>query len=116
MIQFYGYDKCSTCVKAKKFLSSTGKDFKFTDITLQPPPKTLLKSILGSGRYDLKALFNKSGEMYRSLNMKDKIKTISESEALDLLASNGRLVKRPLISDGKNYIVGYDEAGMKDLK
>lgn len=116
MIQFYGYDKCSTCVKAKKFLSGRGKDFKFTDITVQPPSRTFLKAILDSGQYEMKSLFNTSGEVYRSMNMKEKVKTMTDTDILDLLASNGRLIKRPIVSDGKNHVVGFDETRLKDLK
>ncbi len=109
MIKFYGYDKCSTCIKAKKLLTSKGIKFEDIDITTNPPAKDLLNQILDSGKYDLKALFNKSGQMYREMNMKDKINIMSKEELLDLLSKNGRLVKRPVISDGKQHCVGYDE-------
>jgi arsenate reductase len=109
MIEFYGYNKCSTCLKAKKTLAKNGVAFDDIDITQNPPSQTLLKKILGEGRYELKDLFNKSGEVYRSLNMKDKLKTMSQSDALALLAKEGKLVKRPIVSNGKTFTVGFDE-------
>lgn len=109
MIKFYGYNKCSTCRKAKQVLEK--KKIKFEDIEIvdNPPAKSLLQAILKSGEYKLSDLFNKSGELYREFNMKDKIKTLSESEALDLLAKHGKLVKRPIVTDGKRATVGFKE-------
>ena len=109
MLKFYGYNKCGTCQKAKKFLAGKKIAFNDIDITEKPPAKTVLKSILKSGEYSIKDLFNKSGVQYRELNMKDKIKVLSEAQLLDMLASNGRLVKRPIVTDGKSYSVGFKE-------
>jgi arsenate reductase (glutaredoxin) len=109
MIKFYGYNKCSTCQKAKKYLLSKKMTFNDLDITETPPTKTVLKSILKTGEYTLKDLFNKSGVQYRELNMKEKIKVMTEAELIDLLASNGKLVKRPIVTDGKRYSVGFKE-------
>ena len=109
MIRFFGYDKCSTCRTAKKFLQARKVNFEDLDITVSPPPKSLLQSILKSGWYGLRDLLNRSGEMYRALNMKEKVARLSEDEILDLLAKHGKLVKRPLISDGKRHTVGFDE-------
>jgi arsenate reductase len=114
VLTFYGYDKCSTCRKAKALLTKRGIAFKDIDITTAPPPKATLSAILKSDEYALAALFNKSGEQYRTLNMKEKIKTLSESEALTLLSGNGRLIKRPIVSDGKRFTVGFDEKRFTD--
>jgi len=115
MIQFYGYNKCSTCVKAKKLLSSSGADFADIDITINPPPADLLEDILKYGEYELKDLFNKSGQMYRELNMKEKMNQLSKAELIDLLAKNGRLVKRPIIVNGRKYSVGFAEHKIKQV-
>lgn len=112
-IVFYGYDKCDTCRKARSLLQKRGTAFSLVNITISPPPVALLKKILSSGGYSLKDLFNKSGEMYRSLNMKDKFTTLSESELLDLLAKNGKLVKRPIVTDGTRHTVGFNEEAFK---
>ena len=109
MIRFYGYDGCSTCRKAKKILAQRQVSFEDIDITKNPPPKNLLSAILASGAYMLSELFNRSGQLYRELNMKEKLKTMSEAELLDLLAKHGRLVKRPLVTDGKTTTIGLDE-------
>jgi len=110
MITFYGYKKCSTCRKAEKSLESQGIRYTFCDITEAPPSKTALKKILTQSGVPLKKLFNTSGEQYKLLGIKDKIATLSEAEALALLAGNGRLIKRPLVTDGTHATVGYDDA------
>ncbi len=109
MITFYGYDKCGTCRKAEAILKSRGIAYTKIDVTTHPPPAALLKAILKAGDYKLGDLFNRSGEQYRQLNMKDKLKAMSEADAVALLAKNGRLVKRPIVTDGKNATVGFDE-------
>lgn len=113
MIVFYGYDGCATCRKAKAWLRAAGKPFKDIDITATAPSKTVLQAILRSGRYQLGDLFNRSGEMYRRLGMKNKLKTLSEAQALALLSQQGRLVKRPIVTDGTRHTVGFDEATMQ---
>jgi arsenate reductase len=114
-LTFYGYDKCGTCRKAKQFL--TGKKVTFTDvdITKTPPTKALLTGILKSGDYALKELFNTSGELYRAMDIKSKIGVLSEAELLDLLAKNGKLVKRPVVTDGKRATVGFKEDVFKKI-
>jgi len=109
VITFYGYDKCDTCRKAKKVLVEGGVKFAFVDITLNPPPKRLLKQIVDAGNYKLSDLLNKSGVQYRELNMKDRVKTMTPAEVIALLADNGRLCKRPIVSDGKKHTVGFEE-------
>lgn len=113
MIQFYGYSKCSSCQKAKKFLSANAISFKDIDITEQPPDKSLLKKILNSGEYQLKQLFNTSGQLYREMGIKDKIPTASDGELLELLSRHGKLIKRPVITDGKRHTVGFREEALR---
>lgn len=115
MIQFYGYNKCSTCLKAKKLLNESGIIFKDIDITTNPPSMELLENILKFSDYKLTDLFNKSGQMYRELNMKEKIKNMPELELIKLLSENGKLVKRPVIVNIKKYAVGYDEEKIKQV-
>lgn len=106
MLKFYGYDKCSTCKNAEKFLTAKKINFEKIDITQTAPALTTLKLALSQG-YTLMDLFNKSGVQYRELGMKDKVKTMTDAEALKLLSQNGRLVKRPIVTDGKNITVGF---------
>jgi arsenate reductase len=112
-MKFYGYNKCSTCRKAQKFLDGKKVKYQSIDITETPPPKTVLKKALKTR--ELKKLFNTSGVQYKELNIKDKLKGMTEAQALDLLASNGRLVKRPIAVDGDRVTVGFDEAEYKKV-
>lgn len=112
-MKFYGYNKCGTCRKAKKFLEGKKHTFQDIDITETPPPKTVLKRALKTR--ELKKLFNTSGVQYKELNIKDKLKDMTESQALDLLASNGRLVKRPFVVTQDAITVGFDETEFKKV-
>jgi len=115
MLKFYGYNKCDTCRRAKKWLESKGHKLEEIDITSQPPSlEALRKCIVQSGR-PLKDFLNRSGQQYRALNMKEKVKSLSEAELLKLLAQEGRLLKRPLVTDGKRTSVGFDESEFKSL-
>lgn len=108
MLTFYGYDKCSTCRNAKKWLDSQGIAYKSVDITQQPPSQKLLGDILKKGEYSLKDLFNKSGVLYREMKMKDKLPSMSEADAVKLLSEHGKLCKRPIATDGKKHTVGFN--------
>ncbi len=108
MILFYGYNKCSTCRKAQAYLKQRGIAFKEYDITVTPPSATILQGLLKSGSYQLKELFNRSGELYREMKMAEKLPKMSEQEAVALLSKHGKLVKRPVITDGTKYTVGFD--------
>jgi arsenate reductase len=105
-MKFYGYNKCGTCRKAKKFLEEQNIACTEFDITLNPPPKSVLKKAMQVK--GMKKLFNTSGVQYKELKIKDKIKTMKESAAIDLLAGNGRLIKRPIAIDGDRITVGFD--------
>ncbi len=112
MVKIYGYKKCSTCQQALKFLSSQNIEFTELPIIDQPPTRAELKLMLKclelSGG-SLKNLFNTSGEQYRSLEISQKLKAgLSEAEALGLLASNGKLIKRPFVLAGQRGLVGFN--------
>ena len=108
MLKFYGYAKCSTCRKAKSQLVAMGHTLKEIDIATDPPTKPLLKAILRSGDYQPRDLFNTSGQVYRKLNLKDTVNSMGQDELIELLAGNGMLVKRPVVTDGRRYTVGGD--------
>jgi len=114
MIDFYGYARCDTCRRAQKLLDALGVTYLFIDITEQAPKRAQLAAALKGGRYKLADLCNRSGVQYRELNMKEKLKTLSEAEVLSLLAENGRLCKRPFITDGKCVTVGFDAAVLRE--
>jgi arsenate reductase len=104
VLKFYGYKKCSTCREAEKMLTQKKIAYEFIDVTETPPSAADLGTWFKASGLDIKKLLNTSGEVYRSLGLKDKIKSMTEAEIIALLASQGRLIKRPLISDGKRLL------------
>jgi arsenate reductase len=109
MLEFYQYPKCSTCRNAQKWLEKRHQELRSTDITLTPPGKNELKRILKLSGKKITDLLNKSGEQYRLLNMKEKVKTMTEDQILELLSKNGRLIKRPLVTGGEKATIGFKE-------
>lgn len=111
MLKFYAYQGCSTCRNAKKWLESNGIEFEEIAIRETPPSVNELKQML-KAKSELRALFNVSGMDYRQLGLKDRLPSMSEDEALELLATNGNLVKRPFVLDKTKGIalVGFKEA------
>lgn len=104
----YEYEKCSTCRQALKFLDARKIGYQRVPIVDQPPTMAELKAMLGYTG-DLRKLFNTSGVVYRELGVGEKLKTMSEAEALKLLASNGRLVKRPFVLLKGRGLLGFKE-------
>ena len=107
---FIEYPKCSTCKKAKKWLDE--KQISYTDrhIVEENPTYEELKEWYQKSGMPLKKFFNTSGLLYKELQLKDKLKDMSEEEQLKLLASNGMLVKRPLVVDGDMVLTGFKES------
>ena len=112
-MQFFSYNKCGTCRKAKKILDAYKVSYDEIDITETPPPKSVLKKAIKLK--GMKKLFNTSGEQYKKLRIKDKIGDMTEVQAIELLSSNGRLVKRPIVVDGNRITVGFDEIEYKKI-
>ncbi|MBM7704569.1 arsenate reductase family protein [Metabacillus iocasae] len=106
---FYSYPKCGTCRKAKKWLDDQGLTYEEIHIVENPPTREQIKSYYENSGLELKKFFNTSGQKYRELGVKDKMKTASEDELLDLLASDGMLLKRPLLTNGSKVTVGFKE-------
>lgn len=113
-MKVYAYDKCSTCVKALAYLRGTGRPFDLLPIREQPPTKAELKLMLKGYDGQVSRLFNTSGRDYRSLGLGAKLKTMPLDKALDLLASNGNLVKRPFVLAGNTGAVGFKLKEWKD--
>lgn len=113
MIKLYGYKKCGTCRKAESTLTQAGAKYEFIDITEHPPSAAALKSMAQQAGRDLKKMFNTSGVVYREKNIKALLADMSDAEMLKLLATDGRLIKRPIVTDGKVTTVGFDEAEFK---
>ncbi|WP_251550032.1 arsenate reductase family protein [Neobacillus muris] len=108
-LTFYWYPKCSTCRNAKKWLEGHQLPFEAIHIVENPPSRDELKKLYQKSGLELKKFFNTSGLKYRELGIKDKLKTASEDELLDLLASDGMLIKRPIVTDGNRVTVGFKE-------
>ena len=112
-MKVYSYSKCGTCRNAIKYLEAKKIKFEVFDITENPPSKTVLKSAVKAK--GLQKLFNTSGVQYRELKIKDKLKSMTETQAIDLLASNGRLIKRPIVVDKDKITIGFNADEYKQV-
>lgn len=108
-LTFYWYPKCGTCRNAKKWLDHHQISYQEVHIVENPPSRAELKQLYVKSGLDIKKFFNTSGMKYRELGLKDKVKTASDEELLDILASDGMLIKRPLLTDGDKVTVGFKE-------
>lgn len=107
---FICYPKCSTCKKAEQYLQAKGLSFTVRDIKTDNPTADELRTWYAASGLPLKRFFNTSGNLYKQLGLKDKLPTMSEDEQLELLASDGMLVKRPLVIYYGGVLVGFKKA------
>ena len=107
---FIQYPPCSTCQKAKKWLDEHGLNYTERHIKEDNPGYDELKSWYEMSGLPLKRFFNTSGLLYKFMNLKDRLPAMSEEEQLRLLATDGMLVKRPIIVDGETVLTGFREA------
>lgn len=107
---FIHYPKCTTCKKAKKWLDDHGVEYAERHIVEQNPTYEELKEWHAKSGLPLKRFFNTSGLLYKEMQLKDKLPEMSEEEQLELLATNGMLVKRPIVVDENSVLVGFKEA------
>lgn len=112
---FIHYPPCSTCQKAKKWLDAKGIAYTDRHIKEQNPTYEELKEWYEKSGLPLKKFFNTSGLLYKSLNLKEKLSTMTEEEQLRLLATDGMLVKRPLVVKGNTVLTGFKEADWEKL-
>ena len=112
---FIEYPKCSTCQKAKKWLDEHGISYEDRHIVEQNPTFEELKEWKERSGLPLKRFFNTSGMLYKEMKLKDRLPEMSEEEQLKLLATNGMLVKRPLIVDGDRVFTGFKTAEWETL-
>lgn len=115
-VLFLEYPKCTTCKKAKAWLESNAVAFEDRHIVEQNPTVEELKAWWEKSGLPLKKFFNTSGLLYKELKLKDKIPTMTEEEQIELLSTNGMLVKRPLIIGDDFVLVGFKEAEWEKLK
>ena len=110
MIQFICYPKCTTCQKAQKWLDDSKIKYEFRDIKIDHPTREELKAWWERSGLPLKRFFNTSGLLYKSLDLKNKLPTMSDDEMLHLLSTDGMLVKRPLLIGDGFVLVGFRDA------
>lgn len=112
---FIEYPKCSTCKKAKAWLEEKNINFEDRNIVEDTPTLQELIEWIEKSGLDLKKWFNTSGLKYKELNLKDKLGSMTDEEKIKLLASDGKLIKRPLLISGKEVYVGFKEEQWKAL-
>ncbi len=110
MLKFICYPKCTTCQKAKKWLDDNGIEYDLRDIKFDNPTLEELTAWYQKSGLPLKRFFNTSGLLYKSLDLKNKLPEMDDSEMLELLATDGMLVKRPLLIGDDFALVGFKEA------
>jgi arsenate reductase len=113
---FLQYPPCSTCQKAKKWLDENGVSYTDRHIKTDNPTYEELKSWYEKSGLPLKKFFNTSGLVYKALNLKEKLPQMTEEDQLRLLASDGMLVKRPLVIDGDTVLTGFKAEQWERLK
>ena len=116
MIKFICYPKCTTCQKARKWLDDNNIEYEFRDIKLDNPTLDELTEWFKKSGLPLKKFFNTSGLLYKSLDLKNKLPTMSDDEMLKLLATDGMLVKRPLLIGDDFVLVGFKEGEWHNIK
>ncbi len=114
MITLYCYSKCSTCKKALKWLDDNGINYELKDIKDENPDKSTLMDLHKKSNLPLKRFFNTSGMIYREMELSKKLPTMSEDEMYELLATDGMLVKRPILITDDTVLTGFKEASWKE--
>ncbi len=113
---FIEYPKCSTCKKAKKWLEENNIEFVDRNIVTDTPTKEELSKWIERNGQDIKKWFNTSGLKYKELNLKNKLVSMSDKEKIELLASDGMLIKRPLLISDKGIFIGFKEEKWNEVK
>jgi len=113
-MKFICYERCSTCKKAEKWLQENGVQFEKRDIKTENPTEDELRVWQKKSGLPLQRFFNTSGQIYRQMNLKDKLNTMSDNEKFALLATDGMLVKRPILVTENTVLVGFREAEWKE--
>ncbi len=108
-IKMIHYPKCTTCRKAQAWLKENNIEFTAHNIVEETPTQEELRKYWQLSGLPLKKFFNTSGMKYRELQLKDRLKEMSEDEQIALLASDGMLIKRPIVTDGQKVTIGFNE-------
>ncbi len=113
-MMFVCYQRCSTCKRAQAFLDAHGVAYEWRDIKGDHPSEAELRAWQAQSGLPLRRFFNTSGLKYRELGLKDRLGAMGEDEQFALLAGDGLLVKRPVLVDGDQVLVGFNEAAWKE--
>ncbi|GAB3057648.1 arsenate reductase family protein [Virgibacillus ainsalahensis] len=108
-LAFYWYPNCGTCKKAKKWLDDNNVEYNSIHIVENTPTKEELLDFIAKSSLPAKKFFNTSGKKYREMNIKEKIKEADTREMAEILATDGMLIKRPIVTDGEKVTVGFKE-------
>lgn len=113
----YEYAKCGTCRNSLKWLRNHQPDTEIKTIPIfdSPPSASELRELVKLSGLDIRKFFNTSGEVYKEMGLKNRLPQMSEDEMLELLASNGRLIKRPIVTDGRKVTVGFKEEAFEQV-
>lgn len=114
MLTFICYPKCSTCKTAKAWLDARGIAYELRDIKTENPTAQELAQWIARSTLEVKSFFNTSGLLYKSMGLKNKLKDLTADEKIELLATDGMLVKRPLLVGDDFVLVGFKEAAWKE--
>ncbi|HJB96120.1 MAG TPA: arsenate reductase family protein [Candidatus Mediterraneibacter intestinigallinarum] len=106
---FVCYPKCSTCKKAQKWLDENGKNYEIRDIKTDKPTEDELAEWWEKSGLPLKRFFNTSGNLYKEMKLKDRLPEMSEADQISILATDGMLVKRPILVSEDKVLVGFRE-------
>lgn len=112
---FIGYPKCSTCKKAEKYLECNNVKYNYRNIKDEKLNEEELKNIISKSNMDIKRFFNTSGLVYRSMDLKNKLDSMSFDDKIKLLASDGMLVKRPIFINDDKVLVGFNEKNYESI-
>lgn len=110
MIKIYCYPRCTTCQRATKYLDSKSVEYEYINIKDDNPSKETLRGLWQKSGLELKKFFNTSGILYREMELSKKLSSMTDEEKLDLLASDGMLVKRPILITENAVLVGFKES------
>ncbi|MFZ0370752.1 MAG: arsenate reductase family protein [Halobacillus sp.] len=114
-VTFYWYPKCGTCKKAKQWLDEQGINYTSIHIVEEPPTSDELVKLIDRSDLPARKFFNTSGKKYRELNMKEKLKDATQEEMIEWLASDGMLIKRPILTDGNKVTVGFKPENFQEV-
>ncbi|MEB3101103.1 arsenate reductase family protein [Ferviditalea candida] len=114
-VTIYQYPKCGTSRKAVKWLQEHDVEMDSIPIVESPPSAEQLAEFVRKSGLDIKKFFNTSGEVYKEMNLKDRLPELSDEQKIGLLAANGKLIKRPIVTDGNRVTVGFNEEQFEEI-